>query len=355
MPRDQATGQAAASITTLDPLSDDRWEDFLRRRPEASVFHSRPWLRALQRTYAFEPLAFTESLPGRPLENGLLFCRVSSAITGRRLVSVPFSDHCDPLVNSPEELARLAGFTADFAQRERCRYTEFRPRSAALPQTFAPAATYYLHQLDLRPGAKAVYAQLHHDCIQRKVRRAEREKLTLAQGNSPDLLKVFYGLHTRARLRIGLPPQPITWFEVLLAEFAEHAAIRVALLQSRAVASILTLEFQQTTVYKYGCADERFNRLGGAQAIMWAAIQEACAKGHATFDLGRSDLDQPGLIEYKDRWGAKKSLITYYRHPPQTVRSAALSPALSLAKKVFSRMPARLASWVGRLVYRHAA
>ncbi len=350
-----ATGPASSSIVTLDPLADDRWEAFLRRRPDASVFHSRAWLKALQRTYGFEPLVFTESAPGTALRNALLFCRVSSTFTGKRFVSLPFSDHCDPLVNNADELARLAAFAADLAARERCRYAELRPRTAALEPPFSPADTYYLHLLDLTPGAKALYAALHHDCIQRKIRRAEREKLAFEQGNSGDLLRRFYRLHTRARLCLGLPPQPITWFEALSAEFAARAVIRLALFQGRAVAGIFTLEFQQTTVYKYGCADERFNRLGGAQALMWNAIEQACANGHALFDMGRSDLDHSGLTEYKDRWGAKKTCLTYYRHPAQTARPAALRPAVSLAKKLFSRMPAGLATWVGRLVYRHAA
>ena len=37
------------------------------------------------------------SPPDEPLENGFLFCRVESWLTGRRLVSLPFSDHCEPL------------------------------------------------------------------------------------------------------------------------------------------------------------------------------------------------------------------------------------------------------------------
>ena len=355
MSRDRATCQPSAAIATLDPLSDDRWEEFLRRRPDASVFHTRAWLKALQRAYAFEPVVFTESSPATPLRNGVLFCRVSSAITGQRLVSAPFSDHCDPLVNSADELARLSSFAVDVAARERHRYTEMRPRTAAVEPPFRPASTYYLHELDLTPGAKAIYANFHRDCVQRKIRRSEREKLSFEQGNSADLLKQFYHLHTRTRLRLGLPPQPIAWFEALLAEFAEHAAIRVAHFQGEAVACILTLEFQQTTVYKYGSSDERFNRLGGAQAIMWGAIEEACSKGHTLFDMGRSDLDQSGLIEYKDRWGAKKTLITYYRYPPAAARPGAPSPALSVARKVFSRLPAAMATWLGRRIYRHLA
>lgn len=342
-----------ASITTLDPLSDDRWEDFLLRRADASVFHSRPWLSALRRAYRYNPFALTLGSPGAPLKNALLFCGVTSSITGKRLVSIPFADHCDPLVNSDAELFHLASAAVEVAVREGCRYVELRPTALNVQSPFAPAASYHLHQLDLTQGSDAVYRALHHDCIQRKIRRAQREKLTIEEGNSKVLLGHFYRLQTQARLRLGLPPQPLAWFEALLSEFRDRAIVRVAYSTGEPIASIVTLEFNRTTVYKYGCSEERSNRLGGAQAVMWAAIQDACRKGHTLFDMGRSDLDQPGLIEYKDRWGASKTRLEYFRYPSNLAHPRSLNPAFSLGRQAFSKMPPSFAVWVGRYLYRH--
>ncbi len=351
IPGHQTTGQR--SINTIDPLSDDRWQEFLLGRADASVFHSRPWLKALRRVYGYEPLVLTDASSGATLQNALLFCKVASSITGRRLVSVPFADHCDPLVNSEDELTRLALAAAEVAVRKGCRYVELRPRTLNVGSPFAPAASYYLHQLDLSQDVDSIHRQFHRDCIQRKIRRAEREKLTVEEGNSNVLLGHFYHLQTRARLRLGLPPQPLAWFEALMSEFGEKAIVRVAYSAGEPVASIVTLEFNRTTVYKYGCSEERSNRLGGAQAVMWAAIQDACRKGHTVFDMGRSDLDQPGLIEYKDRWGAAKTHLEYFRYPSNLARLRGLNPAFSVARQAFSKIPPSFAVWVGRHFYRH--
>ena len=86
------------TLHEVDPLRDDRWVDFVTKHPNASVFHTRQWLEALSRTYKYEPVAYTDSRQAEPLTNALLFCRVRSWVTGRRLVSLPFSDHCQPLV-----------------------------------------------------------------------------------------------------------------------------------------------------------------------------------------------------------------------------------------------------------------
>ncbi len=41
-------------IHVLDPLLDSRWDEFVGRHPNASVFHDRGWLEALARTYGYE-------------------------------------------------------------------------------------------------------------------------------------------------------------------------------------------------------------------------------------------------------------------------------------------------------------
>ena len=46
------------------------------------------WLESLRLTYGYDPLVFTLSPAGRELENGIVFCRVRSWLTGRKLVSV---------------------------------------------------------------------------------------------------------------------------------------------------------------------------------------------------------------------------------------------------------------------------
>lgn len=69
-------------IYQIDPTSDERWPKLLERHPKASVFHTAGWLKALRRTYGYEPLVFTTSSPTGELENELLFCRIESWLTG---------------------------------------------------------------------------------------------------------------------------------------------------------------------------------------------------------------------------------------------------------------------------------
>src|SRR5437879_4363805 len=95
------------AVYQIDPAQDQRWVEFLQRHPRASVFHTPGWLDALQRTYGYEPVVLTTSPASQELSNGVVFCCVSSWLTGRRMVSLPFSDHCEPLVDRPVDLEDL--------------------------------------------------------------------------------------------------------------------------------------------------------------------------------------------------------------------------------------------------------
>src|SRR6202451_3625539 len=114
-------------VSEIDPLSDSRWEALVKDHPQASVFHSTNWLRALKTAYGYDPLVVTTSSPGATLTNGIVFCRVKSWLTGQRLVSLPFSDHCEPLVNNPNELRDLLFHMLRHEEAGEWKYIEIRP------------------------------------------------------------------------------------------------------------------------------------------------------------------------------------------------------------------------------------
>ena len=335
-------------VSLLDPLTDRRWEDLVARHPRATVFHSRGWLDALKRTYGYEPFALTTTTRG-PLENGLVVCRVRTWMS-RRLVSLPFADHCDPLVDRPDALAAMVGYLTDELETRRWRALEMRPRRPV--GGLAPAARYDLHTLDLSPPAQDIFKGFHRSSTQRAIRRAERDGLTYTAGVSERLLASFYDLLRLTRRRHGLPPQPLAWFHSLAACLPGVLKIHVASSGNQAIASILTLTFKQTMTYKYGGSDASRHRLGGMPFLFWRAVEEAKVLGLAELDLGRSDLDQPGLLAFKDHLGASRSPLTYYAWPPPH-RAAHRGAVSDAARRIIGRLPDPALDLTGRLLYKH--
>jgi len=354
------SGRGVRRVYLIDPLKDPRWEDLLARSPSASLFHSAAWLEALRRTYGYACTAYTTSAPGEPLENGLPFCRIQSWLTGRRLVSLPFSDHCAPLVEKNGDLRDLVSALQEECRKKRWRYIEMRPLESleAASQLVRSVATYTLHRLDLLPDLETIFGRFHRDSIQRKIRRAEREGLTYEEGTSESIFENFYRLLVVTRRRHRVPPQPREWFRNLADCFGDALKIRIAWHHNQPVAGMLTIRYRETLVYKYGGSDAQFNNLGGMHLLYWRSIQDAKKSGLRVFDLGRSDADQAGLITFKSRWGAAQSKLTYWRLTPSGNSVHIFDPAVRtwrtrVAKKVFSRAPARVLTALGTILYKH--
>jgi lipid II:glycine glycyltransferase (peptidoglycan interpeptide bridge formation enzyme) len=258
-------------------------------------------------------------------------------------------------VEVAEEYQVLLAGLQEQRQIKGWRYIEIRPLGAIQGATgnFRSSKTYCFHQLDLSPGIETLFRGFQKDSTQRKIRRAERENLRIEEGRSDSLLDAFYQLQLLTRQRHGLPPQPRSWYRNLVECLGGALTIRVALKEKQPVAAIITLLFNKTLTYKYGCSDTQFNNLGGTQMLFWRSIQEAKKSNLQWFDLGRSDEDNPGLITFKDRWGAQRSTLTYLRYPatPRPERDSTWK--MQVAKRVFAHTPNAFLSSIGGILYRH--
>lgn len=346
------------SLHKLDPLTDERWATFIATRPGAGVFHTVGWMRALKDTYGYEPVVYTTTPPGRDLTNGIPFTEIRSWISGRRLVSLPFSDHCLPLMDGTQRFEELCGLIAEEARGKSWRYVELRPAASAENAVepggpFRAHDRYYLNTVDLTPDLNTLRRSFHKSCVQRVIRRAEREAVTIDAGRSPEHLKAFYSLLVQTRRRHRLPPQPIKWFSNLIHHMGDALTIRIALKDGNPIAAILTFHYKDVLTYKYGCSDSRHSHLGGTCALFWDAIQEAKSRGAVSFDLGRSDTDNEGLITFKDRWGSKRTELKYFRFSTSPASTRTNPWPMRIAKTAFSHMPDSLLTLAGRALYRH--
>lgn len=341
-------------MNLIDPLKDDRWNELVSRHPRASSFHERGWLGALQQTYGYTPFVLTSaSSPVEPLKDGIVVCRITSWLTGTRLVSLPFADHCDPLFSDSDETPLFSALVEECA-RQHCKYLELRPLSdSGLSGRFPAHESFYFHELDLAPGLEQLFKSLHKDSIQRKIRRAEKEKLTYESGRSEELLDAFYQLLLITRRRHQLPPQPIAWFRNLVAHMGEGIRIRVARKDSASIAAMITLRHGPNVIYKYGCSDGAFHQLGGMPFLFWKLIEEGKATGAASIDFGRSEMDNEGLVAFKDKFGTQKRVLTYFRYPEAKKQSAGAWGDSQLARRMFAMLPDGILSAAGKVLYRH--
>jgi CelD/BcsL family acetyltransferase involved in cellulose biosynthesis len=342
-------------IGTLDPLRDRRWRDLVQRDPRASAFHTPEWLEALRRTYGFAPIVYAAEPAHGELRSAIAFCGVASWLTGRRLVSLPFSDHCEPLVDGPDRLRELLGNIAAEARRDGWRYVQLRPRTAAvIGDGFERDEANYLYTIDLGRDVDAIFAAIKKN-NRYDIRRAERGGLRSVVGNDRSFVRAYFRLHAMTRSTQGVPPQPYAWFENLAGCLGDMLEIHLLLDADTPIAGLVTIRFRDQLMLKYSASDPVRDRLGMGKSLVWQSILRAKARGATTLDWGRCEPQHTGLAEFKERFGAMRSDLVYLRSPgvpPKRRRSSWVSAA---ARSLVPRLPVRVLTAAGRVAYRHVA
>lgn len=339
----------------LDPMRDSRWDALVSSHPRASVFHQTGWLKALAMTYDYRPLVLTSAAEENPLSDGVVFAEIKSWITGCRLVSLPFADHCDPLLNESADLLKILRWIGSQSRDQRWKYIELRPLWSELSPgpVFKTYHSFWLHTLSLTQSLGEIFSAFHPECMQRRIRRAERAQLSYERSCSSENLCDFYRLLLITRRRHQLPPQPLVWFRNLIACLGTKLDIRVARKEGVPIAAILALRHGPTIVYKYGCSDHGYHHLAGMPFLFWRLIEESKAEEAEAIDFGRTELSNEGLTAFKDHLGAIRHRLTYYRNVNREIGSSAVIPCLPAVGRLFSLMPNGISSKVGGLLYRH--
>ena len=345
-------------IEVISPLEDPRWSGFVNLHPKASIFHTREWLAALKNTYGYLPFAIAEISQGGKIRAAIPVCAVESWLTGKRLISLPFADHCEPLVGSSSEMLNLMAALEVISGEGKYSYLELRPLSDSFGARdsglhVSESASYSHHAIDLRPNIQELFGRLHPSCVRRKIRRAEQQRLTYESGRSEGMVQRFYRLMVMTRRRHNLFPQPIAWFQNLAREFAERFTVHLARRAGDTVAGIITIQHGDKLVYKYGASDETRHALGGMPFLFWNAMLRGKSCGAIEFDLGRTDNENRSLSTFKERLGAESRQLKYFCVPPNLKRNSQFRVRGFV--RFFTHLPSPFCCAAGKLLYKHAA
>jgi len=341
----------APKVAVVNPLNSVDWNKTLLQSGQGTVFHSANWARLLAETYGYQPAYFTLSEQGA-FRGCLPLMEVHSPWTGRRGVCLSFSDCCGALVRSPEDFQQLFDSVLELGRISGWRYVEFRGEPFLCREL--PARAYAHHLIELG-DEELMHSRLRKGTAS-SIKKARKEGVLVQISSSLDGVREFYRLHCLTRRRHGLPPQPVSFFDKLHQHVISQEMGFTALASQgeTPVAGLICLHFGTNAVYKYGASDQAFKQLSGTNLVLWETMKNCARLGMRTLSLGRTDLDNEGLLIFKNGWGGEKTELCYYRYDFASngfVRDRERD--LKIFKNLLRRLPVELLQLIGRLAYRH--
>ena len=346
---------AGADIRTerIDPLTDGIWDSLVTARPDHSVFHLSAWARVLAETYKHRPFYLKIKIAG--VDAALVpLMELRSPLTGRRGISLPFADFGGPLWIEPRRKPAVYQALLSMAAERKWKHLELR---GGLSPTAGAACfrTYHAHELDLSCGISKLARQFQAS-TRRSIRKAERSGLTFIVSRDSRAMLAFYQLHGRTRRRLGLPPQPLEFFQAISRHLIEPGLGAIVLAQhaGMAVAGAVFFHSGGRAIYKYGASDKDHWDLRPNHGVMWSAIQYLAESGCQSLHFGRTSNADAGLLRFKQSWAGAGTTLNYFRyHAGKQTWIADTNPHAESLPLVFGHLPLSLNRIAGRLIYPH--
>jgi len=340
-------------------LVHSHWHESIEQQVKTSFFHDQTWLDLIARRYGYTLHLLTTTNSQGQITGILPLFFMHSPLTGRRLVSLPFSDFCSLISTDEASTNDLVDQAIALAKKRNVRYLELRSGSnATLAQRSDLVASnlYVRWLLPLTSDPDALWAGLRKP-VQRQIKKAQNQDIQVRNAQQRTDMQLYYQLHLKTRSKHGMPAQSLSFFYDLWDTYQsqEHVQLLLADYQGSTIAGMILLASGDTVRYAYGASDEQYLNLAPNNLLLWKAMTWGSTNGYQTLDLGRTACDNQGLMEFKRRWGATKEELPYYYYPQMAGLTATSenSTKYQLMTSWWKRLPLQIAGPLGGYLYKH--
>ncbi len=344
----------------IGPERDEEWDRFVRSHPDGWITHLSGWRRTLEKSYPHikgHQIALLDQ--DHHIQACLPIYEVRSWLTGNRLVSVPFATLGDPLITTAHDFELLYSEVDVLSKRLSIPRKEIKTLNTAnLIKTEALSCSRHFvhHVLELDEPDK-MKKKFHYKSVTYEINKAAKHHLELLAAKDEEDLKTFYRLYSATRKRLGLPPQPYVFFQMLWRTFQpDHLNVWLAKYENQIIAALMTFKFGRRVSSEALGWDNRLEKISPNHFLYWEVIKRSYEEGYNLFDFGRTALDNTNLLNFKKHWGTTILDLPQFQAPAASGRNpigSGDSNKVKIVKAICRHIPQGLYSYFGDFCYRH--
>jgi len=341
-------------LEIIDPLFNPEWNELVLSVPDYSVFHSTEWANVIRSTYKYQLLYFLYK-DSEKVGALIPLMIVNSYITGLRVVSLPFSDYCSPLLlNDKIVFEDLFNKILDYSKSHKFSSIEIKGGNNYF-ENVESSNSFYVHRLELKKSYDELFVGLNAS-TRKNIKKAVREGVSVRIENTIEAVNGFYDMNCITRRYHGLPPQPRIFFKNIFSEFIskKKGVVVSAFYNNQMVASSMFLQFGNKAIYKFGASDRNYQHVRTNNIVMWEAIKHYNNMGCEVLNLGRTEIGNEGLRRFKLGWGASEEIVNIYKYSLRKNNFIhSRSYTVGFHNHLFRIMPLIILKFIGRIMYKH--
>jgi CelD/BcsL family acetyltransferase involved in cellulose biosynthesis len=341
-------------ITTIKYIlpSAQEWIDFIQSFRDANIFHHPDWINLIAETYQYEAKILVALDAQGTILAGIPLLEVNSFITGKQLISLPFSDHCSPLYSDIHALENLINHLTEMYKSKAYKKLEIKWELPHHEHVF-PYSDHALYTIPLAPTVKETFCNIQKR-TRKYINNAQQAGLTIVIGQSQEHIQEFYRLQVMTRVKHGVPVQPENFFKSIGDNLLSKnlGFVLLAYKDGKCIAGKVVLYWKDTLTFKYSASDEIYLSLYPNYLLTWTAIKWAVENHYRQIDMGRCANSNEGLRNYKLKWGAEAKPLIYTAFAP-VKHSPSGGRLMDVVGFVIKYSPSMVCKLAGKIFYKH--
>lgn len=334
----------ALRVLTAGPGDEQRWEQYVAARAEATFFHRFPWSRVLQRAFGHRAHFLLAERQGEVV--GVLpLAEVRSRLFGHSLASLPFCVYGGVVADDEKVAVALREAACDLASSLAVDCLELRNRQPSA-SGWPVKDLYYTFRKRIDADNDANLKAIPNR-QRAMIRKAIKHGL---QGEPVSGTGRFYRVYAESVRNLGTPVFSRRYLDILREEFAEDCRVLMIREGGEDVAGVMSFYFRDEVLPYYGGSVARAREIRGCNHFMyWDLLRRSAEEGLTLFDFGRSKRDT-GPFDFKKHWGFEPRPLPYEYYLVRAGEVPNVSPSnpkYALLVNTWRRLPLPVANLLG--------
>lgn len=318
---DMATSTETVLTDVHSGTLPDVWDDVVMNHDSATVFHTRAWKQAVDRTFNYDPAYVVVSDDEIGDVIGVMASFRVTETMGESFVN-PFCEYGYPLVtaeaNPRRVLAALTTLTDRF-DAVICKDRRGTGVRGYYPE-FGAIETGVTFRVPTTMTFDTLWENSFNRDLRSSVRTARDYDLKVTKTDDID---AYFDLYCQTMNRLGSPIFPKSFFKNLKSTFG--ADCRILLVdEENPKAGLLVLDFDGERYILSNASDPTYWDKRPNELLYCTVIETACEGDYGVVDFGRTEPESP-LYEFKQKFGGTETQLASFVHPPRYVSRASIS------------------------------
>jgi len=230
-------------------------------------------------------------------------------------VSLPFSEQCPLITKDLNSFNAIFKDVINYGKKINWKNIYIKGGNKFLDDSILPVNTFLTHDLNLSRNSEEVFSSFR-DSTKRNIKKAIKKGVKVKIENTLKSVGEYYRLHCITRKKHGLPPQPFNFFKKSFEHIISKnkGIVALASYNNKIIAGAIFFHFKKQAIFKFGGSDSNHHDLRPNNLVMWEAIKWYCRNEYNTFNFGRTELENKGLMQFKRGWGTTGKKINYYKY-----------------------------------------